>query len=290
MAHFFKGIAPLLNHIRCPECGVPMRERAGTKGAFYGCSRFPLCIGTRPQGGDGVDSYSTLLRKSYVKATRFMSSPKFMGYAETPVWMMTQAFGREPTEEELENFDVTSMANEHLERAIDAACAWASDKAGETVDFLVNAHEDRYASLRARLRFVTTAEQIRRMPKAEIERRYDLSDLSQFEAQISSTFKAEGAYCPRCNSWSESKGNEEQAQVIKDFTQPLTEAELEALFGDDAPVVSKKSWECGRCGIFTKTETRVGKNTSEEIEFEKDKNDPTFIKGVTFKLPPKERK
>jgi ssDNA-binding Zn-finger/Zn-ribbon topoisomerase 1 len=280
----------LLPHVRCPECGVPMMERHGAKGSFFGCSRFPLCIGTRPKGGEDDDSYTKLLRKSYVRAVRFLSSPRFMGFADAPRWLVEQAVGHAPTDDELEDFDATAVANEHLERAIDAACAWASERAGETVDFLVNEHEVRYASLRAKLIFVTTAEQIRRMPKAEIVRRYDMTDLSQFEAQIAGTFKAEGMYCPRCNGWSESKDSEEQTQVIKDFTQPMTEAELEALFSDDIPFIHKKSWECGRCGIFTKTTTRVGKDSTEDIEFANDANDPTFIKGVTFRVPARKEK
>lgn len=280
----------LLQHVRCPECGVPMLERLGTKGGFYGCARFPLCIGTRPKGGEDVDSYTKLLRKAYVRAVRFLSSPKFMGFADAPRWLVEQATGNVPTDDELEDFDVTSLANEHLERAVDAACAWASDKAGDTVDFLVNEHEMRYASLRAKLVFVTTAEQIQKMPKAEIVRRYDLTDLSQLEAQIAGTFKAEGMYCPRCEGWCERKDVDDQAQAVVDFTQPMTDAELEALFDDKVPIVHKRSWECGRCGVFTKTTVRVKNDTTEDTEFASDANDPTFIKGVTFRVPTRKEK
>lgn len=282
----------LLNHIRCPECSVPMMEREGIKGKFYGCSRFPICIGTRPQGGDGLDSYSTLLHKSYVKAVRFLSSPKFMGYADTPAWLLTQALGRAPTEDELADFHVADLANECLERGIDAACAWASERAGETIDFLVNAHEDRYASLRVKLKYVTTAEQIQRMPKPEVVRRYDTSDLSQFEAELASNWKEDGIYCPRCGGWSESKGNADTvgtAAAMKTLDQ-MTEQEINDLLFDDKPLVLKLNWECGRCGLFTRITTKKGKDLlSEEFEFESDKSDPTFIKGVTFKVPPREK-
>ena len=269
----------LLQHVRCPECGVPMIERQGSKGGFYGCSRFPLCIGTRPKGGEDDDSYTKLLHKTYVRAVRFISSPRFMGYVEAPRWMAEQAIGHAPTIDEFVDFDAKAMANEHLERAIDSACAWASEKAGDTIDFLLNEHEERYASLRAKLIFVTTAEQIRKMPKAEIFRRYDMTDLSQFEAQIAGNFKTEGMYCPRCNSWSESN-----------LTKPLADAEMEALFNDEEPHIHKQSWECGRCGVFTKTTTRVRKSSSEDIEFANDANDPTFIKGITFRVPPRKEK
>ncbi|MBK8979638.1 MAG: AAA family ATPase [Planctomycetes bacterium] len=34
----------------CPECGEPMRRRAGQFGAFWGCSNYPRCSGTREAG------------------------------------------------------------------------------------------------------------------------------------------------------------------------------------------------------------------------------------------------
>lgn len=33
---------------KCPKCGLPMVRRAGPRGPFLGCSRFPNCKGTRP--------------------------------------------------------------------------------------------------------------------------------------------------------------------------------------------------------------------------------------------------
>jgi hypothetical protein len=32
----------------CPLCQAPMQHRSGARGAFWGCSRFPACRGTRP--------------------------------------------------------------------------------------------------------------------------------------------------------------------------------------------------------------------------------------------------
>ena len=32
----------------CPQCGTPMRQRAGRNGAFWSCSRYPDCTGTLP--------------------------------------------------------------------------------------------------------------------------------------------------------------------------------------------------------------------------------------------------
>jgi len=50
-----KGIAGLFaskegntsNSMTCPHCNSPMILRNGSRGRFYGCSRFPRCRGTR---------------------------------------------------------------------------------------------------------------------------------------------------------------------------------------------------------------------------------------------------
>lgn len=38
----------------CPVCQAPMRLRSGARGAFWGCSRFPDCRGTRPATSDAA--------------------------------------------------------------------------------------------------------------------------------------------------------------------------------------------------------------------------------------------
>lgn len=32
----------------CPTCSSPMKQRAGSRGAFWGCVKYPECRGTRP--------------------------------------------------------------------------------------------------------------------------------------------------------------------------------------------------------------------------------------------------
>ncbi len=32
----------------CPQCGAGMQMRKSARGPFFGCTRFPLCRGTRP--------------------------------------------------------------------------------------------------------------------------------------------------------------------------------------------------------------------------------------------------
>ena len=244
-----------------------MMERVGKKGEFYGCSRFPICIGTRPKGDDVVDSYTAILRAAYAKATRFLSSPKFMGFAEAPRWLLTQALGHEITEEEFEENDATDMANEHLERGIDTANAWLLEQ-GEVIDFLLNAHEERYAYVRARLRFDTTAEQIRGMAKPEIVRRYDTSDLTQLEAHLAQAWRADGITCPRCDSWAVSKD-----EVVSTYVS------LEDLFKEmDKSSIEK--FDCGRCGPF---ERITSAEDTTQYRYDDEKNDPAVVPGVMFK-------
>lgn len=40
----------------CPLCGSPMRLRYGAKGAFWGCTAYPTCRGTRPFDGSRQQS------------------------------------------------------------------------------------------------------------------------------------------------------------------------------------------------------------------------------------------
>lgn len=33
--------------VTCPSCQAPMKQRSGSRGVFWGCSRFPACRGVR---------------------------------------------------------------------------------------------------------------------------------------------------------------------------------------------------------------------------------------------------
>lgn len=37
--------------VTCPDCGAPMQTRRSVNGAFWGCSRYPTCRGTRDSMG-----------------------------------------------------------------------------------------------------------------------------------------------------------------------------------------------------------------------------------------------
>lgn len=249
MAYKYKK-RELLQHVRCPECGAPMVSREGHTGGFYGCSRFPLCVGTRGQEPGELDSYTRLLRTAYAKALLFLNSPQQLGLEQAAFWMATKTMDREPSEEEWSKYSINNVPNEWLERAVDAAGDYATEKLGTTTDFLVMAHEERYAAIRGKLRYVTDPGQIRRMPQAEFTRRYDTSDIAQFEALITKDWQPGGHNCPRCGCWS--------APMV-DGQRIVREVKLEDLFEPDENIDDEeKTWDCGRCGPFTRSKTRTG--------------------------------
>lgn len=263
-----------LRHVRCPECGVPMAERARTSfgkdaeatGArFYGCARFPLCVGTRPIG-IGVDSYTKLLREAYSKALVFLSSPKFLGPAEATRWLLTQALADERDAAEAADVPFILFPNEALERGIDSACEYAAYHDIDQ-DFLVLAHEERLLAVRSRLKYGTKPEVMRRMPKAEIQRRYDTSVIEQFEATITTDWISDGQHCPRCGQWA-------TALPIEVDAAPK-EIDWDALFNARLEQELNGTWTCVACGVFS----RIG----DSYIYKNDALDPACVKGVTFR-------
>lgn len=43
--------SPILEDVKCPDCGGPMRSRTGQYGTFWGCMKYPDCRGTRDSMG-----------------------------------------------------------------------------------------------------------------------------------------------------------------------------------------------------------------------------------------------
>ena len=206
----------LLHHITCPECGVPMvqRERKSSPEidlntpvrAFYGCSRFPLCVGTRPIEMNGLDSYTRLLRDAYTKAAVFLSSPKFFGVPMGAYWLLGRALNVDPEGLiEKDWIDVLSLRNEEVEQAVDDACAYVAAQ-GVDHDFILAAHEARMAQIRPKLRFDTSIRTMRNMLEPVIMRRYDTGLMLQMEANVASTWEANGKACPKCNQWAPATG------------------------------------------------------------------------------------
>jgi ssDNA-binding Zn-finger/Zn-ribbon topoisomerase 1 len=39
-------------NVTCPDCNAPMVARRSVNGAFWGCSRYPRCKGTRNADGE----------------------------------------------------------------------------------------------------------------------------------------------------------------------------------------------------------------------------------------------
>jgi DNA topoisomerase-3 len=49
----------------CPKCGEPMRRKMSDRGAFWGCSNFPACDGTRNDKGEARDEDPLPSRRYY---------------------------------------------------------------------------------------------------------------------------------------------------------------------------------------------------------------------------------
>lgn len=243
-----------LPHIRCPECGVPMVERSHPeRGSFYGCMRFPLCVGTRGTLG-GPTSYYKLLRVAYDKALVFLSGRSFLG-AEAQQWMLAHALGLGEGESPPENFDSSNLAEATMECGIDAAIEYIAGQ-GVDHDFLVAAHNERMLGIKSRLHYSTAPQHMRNMPTAEIHRRYDTGVLEQFEASITTDWTSDGQHCPRCGGWAET-GIQVAVASMETFEEPST-----------------KTFECAECGIFTKK--------GHVYTYDNDKGSPGVVEGISL--------
>jgi len=243
----------------CPECGCRMLHRDSDKGKFLGCERFPVCVGTRPIG-PGPHSYTKLLLAAYDKALVFLSGPKLLGPTTASMWLLSHALGLEEGEFPLENHKANELANDALERGVDAAITYLAG-IGIDHDFLVSAHNERMLGIKSRLRYNTAPIQLRNMPKAVIQRRYDMGTIEQFEAAITTDWVNDGQHCPRCGGWAESMRN-------------VATRELMDVFDEGFEFAETKIFECGECGIFTKK-----KNT---YTYEIDKDTPGVAAGITL--------
>lgn len=248
--------------IRCPECGAPTMERTGHQGGFLGCSRFPICVGTRPQG-PGVDSYTKLLREAWRRAVVFLSSPARMGPTAAYPWLVAQAKNEGVGIIEASLFSIEDEPNANLERAIDAACEYAGN-----IDFLVLAHEERYARTRARLKYMTTLAQIREMPKAEFTRRYDNSDLRQLEAMFGVEQELTVRDCLRCGRLAHLVAPPAEERPPIDWTSVFAQLSSKDAEAVPDPVIEAEpptKWECTFCGTFTVAKDKRGQ---EKFEYE----------------------
>jgi hypothetical protein len=237
-----------------------------SRGAFYGCSRFPLCVGTRPIH-PGQSSYTKLLLAAYDKALVFLSGPKFFGPAEASLWMLSRALNLEEGELPADTHKPVGLTDVELERGIDAAIEHLATLSIDH-DFLVAAHNERMQGIRSRLHYITAPTQLRNMPTPLIVRRYDAGMIEQFEASITTDWVSDGQHCPRCGEWAES-------------IHSTTKIDLLGPFDDEADMLSKKVFDCGECGVFTKL-----KNT---YKYERDKNEPGVAPGITLGVTTKQR-
>lgn len=258
----------LLHDVRCPECGAPMAERNGKEGPFYGCGRFPICIGTRPKGGERDDSYTSLLKKAYTKAVQVASGPAVLGFAGASAWFSSRLRGVKQdhvsTDDTVTMHDVT---NALLENIVDEASALVSEKSEREIDFLVLAHEERMEAMRHKLKFELDPHIVRRMPPASIHRRYDTSALDQLEASITTDWQRDGKRCPACSAWSE---------LILTMPEPTKLTLLGPSNSSNSFEVGKEVWDCGHCGLFWRLSLS---NEDEEEDFSEKAKAGSYVFG-----------
>lgn len=262
----------VLEHVRCPECGVAMVKREGRRGPFFGCSRFPLCCGTRPSTlhqarSLGEDSYSRLLRSAYNMALQGLITrgEEKMLAREAQCWLASVACGKEIDESILDLHGLHTFTNDEIERAVDAAGEHCADGS----DFLVEAHEARLLAMRARIREVDPT-QVRNLPEPEIRRRYDTSDLTRFEADLAPTWRKDGRMCLRCGAWSE----------LRTALPDGIKLDLQGASLPTADVFGNMNcWDCGNCGLFVEVEDKRG---AKNYIYIRDREDPLCAPGIAF--------
>lgn len=170
------------HNVLCPECGVAMLVREGSTGSFYGCQRFPLCIGTRPIGtyskNKRYDSLTQLLLDAHSLAVKYLAKPEVLGKQGCVTWWLSR------------NVDVTNV--DSLEAHVDAASAKASEL-GEPVDFISMAYEtrkERRLSYTKNMtnggKYLTTLKRLKSLPKPAFTKRWDSSNIDQIEIDLTS--------------------------------------------------------------------------------------------------------
>ena len=245
-----------------------MAERMSAKyGGFYGCTRFPLCVGTRP-GKAVLNSYTKLLHEAYAKALVFLSSPRLLGAQVASLWLMCRALDLDDDETVAELPAPTDLTDAALEKAIDAAVAYVVEH-GFDQDFLVLAHSERLLHIKSKFKANITPDRIRALPKPAIVRRYDEGTLLQLEAAITADWNSEGMYCPRCGSWAE------KCRVATNIDGLHFDLEAD---DDMLPFIG---FNCTECGEF--------KKRGKVYVFTNDVGEPGVVPGIALDAPERMR-
>lgn len=156
-----------------------MVRRNGKHGDFYGCQRWPLCVGSVPitqSVEKPYDSYTQLLMEAHGNAVHYLARPDMLGRVGCVTWWLERPIA------------FTSL--KLLEELIDEASAEASSR-GPAVDFIQEAHDWRVLSTRKRIAVskkyahLLQPENLRKLPKPKFTRRWDSSDIDQIEAVLS---------------------------------------------------------------------------------------------------------
>lgn len=178
--------------LTCPECGVVGMVKRGFVGhalihgavvttaeTFYGCQRYPVCLGTRNEDGD--DSYSRLLRSALKRAAQRLAGPVLLIGANRAVsWLAGRCMSPGDFAQHLEE-----IQSSKLEVMLQKAQNFIKERRGIAIDFLAleaQIRRDRHLRKIGREAFYDMA---RRVPDPVIERPYMEEDLlMQAEAKL----------------------------------------------------------------------------------------------------------
>ena len=149
-----------------------MFSRFGKYGAFYGCVRFPFCIGTipvKPTAKKPYDSYTQLLLDAHKLAIQHLSRGDMLGTARCVAWFIKRP--------------LVLTNNEALLALVEEASAEAS-RLGAPQDFVQKAHNIRMNRMRATYKDKYPQRVLRQRPKPVFVRRWDTSLFDQIELDL----------------------------------------------------------------------------------------------------------
>lgn len=177
-----RGKAPVFDAIRCPECGCAMSGRVSKNvpgQEFYGCTRFPLCMGKRPKGSSNPvlpnDSLTALLLDAHQNAVKALARPDVLGRDGCIRWWC----------EVSKNF----LKLDVLEDTLDKASKVASQYLPGNIDFIQEAHDWRVTTTRLHASTSVYSHWLERpyivqMPDPLFTKRWDISHIEQIEITL----------------------------------------------------------------------------------------------------------
>lgn len=222
----------------CPECGVRCffyKNRAG--GEFFGCRRFPLCLGSRVQDSTLNDSLRLLMLRAHSLAVEGLVD--LLGKKLAVEWWLSSG----PTQLIKSAYDPIMF-----EALIDKASA-VTQETDTPRDFLVEAYNQRAEQAhlimagRNHCRMHWDALYTRGLGTTlltpKFTKRWDTSELRMAEfTLLGKSHLAPGDYCPKCGAFS----LENIAPGAVDVDKPG----FRKRFGGPAT----RAFTCPKCGVF----------------------------------------